>query len=111
MGGLRRRPLDARSWREVMLRFGEAGATVSEFCAREGLNKSSFYRWRERVGAGGDAGVAAHSLRRLAPLPVQPCAAGFVDLGSLGGPSREACATVELRLDLSGGVVLQIVRR
>ena len=40
MGGQRRRRLDTRSWREVMLRFGEAGTTVSAFCAREGLSTS-----------------------------------------------------------------------
>jgi putative transposase len=111
MGGQRRRRLGTRSWREVMLRFGEAGATVSEFCAREGLSTSSFYRWRERLGSGGDAGVAAPSRSRASAPSVQPSAAGFIDLGHLGGPPRESCAALELRLDLGGGVVLQIVRR
>lgn len=59
MGEQRRRRLDTRSWREVMLRFGEADMTVSAFCAREGLSTSSFYRWRERLGSVGDAGGAA----------------------------------------------------
>jgi len=34
MGEQRRRRLDTRGWREVMLRFGEADMTVSAFCAR-----------------------------------------------------------------------------
>jgi Transposase len=109
MGGKRRGPLDARSWREVMLRFGQAGATVSEFCEREGLNKSSFYRWRERFGPGDDAADAAPRRDGRSQLSVR--SAGFIDLGQLSQASRDAGASLELCLDLGGGVVLQIVRR
>jgi hypothetical protein len=111
MGGQRWRRLDTRSWREVMLRFGEAGTTVSAFCAREGLSTSSFYRWRERLDSVGDAGGAAPRRGGRSELAVQPTAAGFIDLGHLGGPPRDVGAGLELRLDLGGGVVLQIVRR
>jgi hypothetical protein len=111
MDGQRRRQLDARRWREVMLRFGDAGTTVNEFCTREGLNKSSFYRWRERLGSGGDVGVAAPRRSGQSELAVQPTAAGFIDLGHLVGANRDTGAGLELRLDLGGGVVLQIVRR
>ena len=111
MGGQRRRRLDTRSWRGMMLRFGESGATVSAFCAREGLSTSSFYRWRERLGSDGGAGSAAPRRSRASELAVQPSAAGFIDLGHLAAPTREAGAGLELRLDLGGGVVLQIVRR
>ena len=111
MGGQRRRRLDTRSWREVMLRFSEAGTTVSAFCAREGLSTSSFYRWRERLDSVGDAGGAAPRRGGRSELAVQPTAAGFIDLGHLAGPARDVGAGLELRLDLGGGVVLQIVRR
>jgi putative transposase len=111
MGGQRRRRLDTRSWREVMLRFSEAGTTVSAFCAREGLSTSSFYRWRERLDSVGDAGGAAPRRGGRSELAVQPTAAGFIDLGHLAGPPRDVGAGLELRLDLGGGVVLQIVRR
>lgn len=103
--------MDGRSWREVMLRFGEAGATVSEFCAREGLSTSSFYRWRERLGSVDDARDAAPRRSGRSQLAVQPSGAGFIDLGHLAGPSRDSGGALELRLDLGGGVVLQIVRR
>ena len=43
--------------------------------------------------------------------PVQPSAASFIDLGSLAGVHGDAANSLELRLDLGGGVVLQIVRR
>jgi putative transposase len=111
MGGQGRRRLDTRSWREVMLRFGESGTTVSVFCAREGLSMSSFYRWRERLGSVGEAGGAAPRRGGRSELAERPRAAGFIDLGHLAGPTREAGAGLELRLDLGGGVVLQIVRR
>ena len=111
MGEQRRRRLDTRSWREVMLRFGEADMTVSAFCAREGLSTSSFYRWRERLGSVGDAGGAALPRGGRSQLAVPPQTAGFIDLGHLATPPRDAGAGVELRLDLGGGVVLQIVRR
>jgi hypothetical protein len=110
MGGQRRR-LDASSWREVLLRFAEAGMTVSEFCAREGLNKSSFYRWRERFALCSKAAVQAPRRSERAELAALPAAAGFIDLGHLAGPTRDAGGALELRLDLGGGVVLQIVRR
>jgi hypothetical protein len=94
-----------------MLRFGEAGTTVNAFCAREGLSASSFYRWRERLGSVGDAGGAAPRRGGRSERAVPPRAAGFIDLGHLATPTREASAGLELRLDLGGGVVLQIVRR
>jgi hypothetical protein len=116
MKGTRRR-LSASSWREALQRFGQAGETVVDFCAREGLCVSSFYRWRsllakphEVVGARSARGARASipALTRAAPEAV-----GFIDMGSLGGTGRHdtAAGALELRLDLGGGVVLQIVRR
>ena len=110
MSGQRRRRLDMRTWREVMRRFDASGASVDEFCAREAVSVSSFYRWRARVGSADEVGPAAH-LRAVQSLPVQPTGAGFIDLGKLGNASRERVDSLDLRLDLGGGVVLQIVRR
>jgi hypothetical protein len=110
MDGQRRR-LGLRSWREVMQRFEGASATVSEFCAREGLSTSSFYRWRERLGSSDDAAGSTVRPGRRSELSLPSTASGFIDLGRLAGPSHEAGAGLELRLDLGGGVVLQIVRR
>jgi hypothetical protein len=107
MSGQRRR-LDAGSWRKVMRRFDAAGATVSEFCAREGLCESSFYRWRTRVGSHGGQGSSARSVGpRAVAVPPVP----FIELGSLAGSSCDAGNDFELRLELGAGVVLQIVRR
>ena len=73
MSGQWRRRLDMRSWRAVMRRFDAAGPTVSEFCARQGLSESSFYRWRTRLGALGGVVALARPLR-VQTLAVQPAA-------------------------------------
>jgi hypothetical protein len=110
MSRQRRRRLDAGTWRELLGRFDAGGTTVGEFCAREGLNTSSFYRWRERLESAGPQAVAP---RRAQPTgaSVPPSAASFIDLGGLVESSRSAGSGLELRLDLGGGLVLQILRR
>jgi putative transposase len=111
MGGQRRRRLDAGTWGQVLERFAAAGTTVGEFCARERLSASSFYRWRERLQAGGTSAMVESRLPRVAGVEMSPGAAGFIDLGSLPESSCGAGGGLELRLDLGGGVVLQIIRR
>jgi transposase-like protein len=111
MGIRQGRRRDLPEWRALMKRFGEAGARVDEFCAREGLSPSSFYRWRDRVGASGSAGASTPVRKRPPALAVQPVAAGFIDLGQLPARSRDGGTALELRLDLGCGIVLQIVRR
>lgn len=110
----RRCRLDARGWREVLKRFESAGITVSEFCAREDVCVSSFYRWRCQLGVhahGPDAVTPARHTPAAKPMAVQPAHARFIDLGSLGSSAQSGVGALELRLDLGGGVVLQIVRR
>jgi putative transposase len=113
MKGQRRRSLDAHSWRELLKRFEGAGKTVSEFCAREGVCVSSFYRWRSELRSHASrAGALAPARHTPAtkPMTVEPTGS-FIDLGSLGRSAQSGVGALELRLDLGGGVVLQIVRR
>ena len=110
MKAIKRRRLSKQSWDVIMQRFEASSATVSEFCAREGLNTASFYRWRSLLGVGGERQVTACSKQPLAPS-MQPGAASFIDLGNLASPARDASPGLELRLDLGGGLVLQIARR
>ena len=114
MGGQRRRRLDAGTWGQVLERFAAAGATVGEFCARERLSASSFYRWRERLQSSGVQSMQPRQPQqpRGTSVALTPTsAAGFIDLGHLPDLSRGAEGGLELRLDLGGGVVLQIIRR
>jgi hypothetical protein len=88
-------------------RFDAASATVDEFCAREGLSTSSFYRWRERLRRS-DTSLAVP--RGRADAIGVPAASGFIDLGDLARPSCRPEAGLLVRLELSGGLVLQITR-
>ena len=114
MGGQRRRRLDAGTWSQVLERFAAAGTTVGEFCARERLSASSFYRWRERLQSSGMQAVRPRQPQQPrggTSVALSPSAAGFIDLGHLPDLSRGGEGVLELRLDLGRGVVLQIIRR
>ena len=89
-----------RSVREreaVVSVFESSGLSVGQFCMRAGVSLSSFQRWRARCQA------------RLSPPAPRTAAAepsAFIDLGALG-VTRER---LELRLDLGGGMALQLAR-
>jgi transposase-like protein len=98
-----------RRWQEVLRRFERSGLSVAEFCEAESISAWSLYDWRRRLGAGGRV--------RAAPAS----GGGFVDVGTVVSPMAElhrVAATdleplsgIELRIDLGGGLVLQIARR
>lgn len=85
----------AENWKTLLVRQLARGLSVAALCARGRLNTASFYQWRSRLG------------RELLGAPPVASAAGgaFVDLGALGGSSR-----FELRIELGGGLVLQLMR-
>ncbi|HVA19163.1 MAG TPA: hypothetical protein VMU55_03215 [Solirubrobacteraceae bacterium] len=90
------------TWRELVARQTRSGLSVQAFCRQERLNPWTFYGWRSRLRARTAPAVTAAV---GAPAETEP-AAGFIDLGALRG-SASRC---EIRLDLGGGVVLQVVR-
>ena len=92
----KRKRLDCEGWRVLVARQAASGLSVAAFCTREGLSAASFYQWRTRLR--GAAGAAA---RKVAG---EPPAHAFVDLG----PLTMGAGRVELRIDLGGGVVLQL---
>jgi hypothetical protein len=90
----------AQEWRDVLAAFANSALSVESYCRREGISRACFYRWRSILGNAED-----RSLRHKAPS-MADTVGGFVDLGTLGSSS----ARLELRLDLGGGVILQIAR-
>ena len=90
-------------WRQRLARFATSGQQIKSFCQAESVSEAVFYRWRKQLTAVG--GVAP--------------AAGFIDAGVMPPappvPSMTHCesvgATLEVRLDLGHGLVLQLVRR
>jgi len=104
-------------WRARLERFRRDGRSVAQFCAAEAVSKWSFYYWRRRLAS------PVHALPRTAVSKPRGCevgATGFIDAGvaRLGAsePQRMMAPplvspAVELRIELGGGVVLQVLRR
>ena len=112
MKAIKRRRLSKQAWSDVMRRFEGARTTVRQFCMQEGLSTQSFFRWRGLLEGGRELRTA--TAQTSAPMRQPRGEAGnFIELGELpGAPApTHTSAGLELRLDLGGGVVLQIVRR
>ena len=100
-------------WRNHLARQAKSGQSVAAFCRAESLSEGNFYAWRTRL-ADKESNVA------LIPPPATPAA--FIDLGVVNstdtssGTPRAAkmqstnAASVEVRIDLGGGMVLTIAR-
>jgi hypothetical protein len=98
-----------RQWQARVRRFEGSGLSVAQFCEAESVSAWSLYAWRRKLGAGG-------RVRQR----VDADEGGFVEVGAVRAPrleERVAASSVEvpvgmqLRIDLGGGVVLQILRR
>ena len=93
------------AWREIVARHEQSGLTVAEFCEREGLKSASLYGWRVRLRqavAGKKISPTISSRARA-----ERSSEEFIDLGAIG----DSRGRFEVRLDLGGGVLLQLVRR
>jgi transposase-like protein len=101
MGQGKRIRRSAAVWRELIAQQSSSGLAVQEFCQRESLNASVFWRWRSRLTHVREGGAA-----RARPEAAPDTAAPFIDLGDL----RTGGARLEVRLDLGAGVVLSIAR-
>jgi hypothetical protein len=91
------------TWREIAARQEQSGLTVQEFCEREGLKAASLYGWRVRLREAVG--------KKVTPQISKSTRAGkvseeFIDLGAIGATRGR----FEVRLDLGGGVLLQLVR-
>ena len=102
---IRQRVAGANVGNERQLRKGPQ-LTVEAFCKDEGLSRSSFSRWRSRLPM--QAGSAATTMHESDAHKAAP---SFVDLGLLGAASTATPASLEVRLDLGGGLSLTLVRR
>ena len=101
------------AWRNRLARYAGSEQTVQVFCRSEAVPVGTFYGWRARL-RGRDADAT------LAP-PTVPARSPFVDLGSVGLVARAEEPTgdnalhhprtsIDVRLELGGGVMLHIVR-
>ena len=100
-------------WRNHLERHASSGKGVSAFCRDEGISEANFYAWRSRLQ------------RRTLNTPSRPQKAkdSFIDLGVVKGvvaADRLAGAatvtpalvpSIEVHIDLGGGVSLTITRQ
>jgi hypothetical protein len=104
-----RQRLNERTWRALMKKFEGAEMTPQEFCDVEGLNRKSFARWRSRLV------VAPRQASSAAPASTATAGAAartpFVDLGVLGAAGGDARGTLDLHIELGGGISLHLIRR
>ena len=99
-----RRHLGEQAWGEVFRRFDGSGESVTGFCKREGLHTSSFRRWQRRLATP----ITGQPPREREARQQAP-AASFIEMGAVGAASQ-ATGRLEVRLELGGGLVLQLVR-
>ena len=95
--------LGADGWRTTLARFAESGVSVRAFCVREGISDSSFNRWRKLLRDGAQPKLVMKPRTMVARDE-------FVDLGTLSAPTTPSGERIELRLDLGGGLTLQLIR-
>lgn len=95
-----------QAWRAMISGQGRSGLSIEAFCAREGVSRSSFRRWRSLISGRASGAAKEHDVERQwsAEAPRE----GFVDAGVLRvGAATE---TLELRLEMGGGIVVTIRR-
>lgn len=99
-----RRHLSEQAWVEVFDRFEGSGDSVTGFCKREGLDTSSFHRWRRRLVT-----TAAASVSQGSEAARQSAVPNFIEVGAMGA-AGEPARRLEVRLELGDGLVLHLVR-
>jgi putative transposase len=92
------------AWREIVARQEQSGLTVTAFCEREGLKAASLYGWRVRLRQSATSKRTSPTISVRAG--VERTSEEFIDLGAIGSSRGH----FEVRLDLGGGVLLQLVR-
>jgi transposase-like protein len=90
-------------WRQRLVRFAASGQQVEAFCQAEAVSEATFYRWRKQLAERSGAAPAAGFID-VGVIPQTPAVPSMTQSESTG-------ATLEVRLDLGHGLVLQIVRR
>jgi len=104
MEKIRRERRSADAWREIVTRQEQSGLSVHDFCQQEGLEPASLYAWRSRARR--EIDFPQTQVRVSRKPPQRKIGGEFIDLGSLDSKRSR----FEVRLDLGGGVLLQLVR-
>lgn len=92
-------------WRKLIDRQAASGRSVAAFCRDESIAAQTFYWWKARLGK---IGVQPHARAGTGASP-------FIDLSAMAamGAAEAASRTgtsIDIRLDLPGGITLTIAR-
>lgn len=95
-------------WRDLVWEQQRSGLSVQAFCGSVGASTTAFARWRRHFAQAPDpaARTRAAARKRNAVACTQTPPA-FVEIAA---PMRALEAGFKLRLDLGGGIVLELVR-
>ncbi len=87
-----------QAWRAMLEEQGRSGMSIEAFCAREGVSRSSFGRWRSLIAARTNS--AANEIGAVGESSIFDARGSeFVDAGVLGAAA--ASEPVEGRLELT----------
>ena len=97
-------------WRDLVMEQRRSGLGLGAFCQRVGASTAAFGKWRKHFAETPEPEPAARTravLRKRDAARADEKAATFVEIAS---PMRPLKTGVKLRLDLGGGIVLEVVR-
>jgi transposase-like protein len=101
---------DYLDWQRLVEGQKTSGLSVDEFCAREGLTRSSFYRWVRRLRDGIPDSVAAEE---RPPAPAEVVRPNFLPV-SLQAPAVEIelpnGGVIRLPVGVGQAVLLEVIR-
>jgi len=101
-------------WRARLSRQQSSGQSIVAFCRAEGITEGQFYGWRSRL--------RKKEAKASPILPIPKEASPFIDIGGVkatgidqAAPStlchhKDSPQSLEVRIELGFGVVLQILR-
>jgi transposase-like protein len=96
-----------QAWRAMIEGQRRSGMNIEAFCAREGVSRSSFGRWR-RLLAARAGGTPNEIVAAGESSTFDTRRSGFIDAGVLHASATNE--PVEIRLELGGGLVVTIRR-
>lgn len=97
-------------WHTLVREQRRSGLTVRRFCEQAGASAAAFARWRRHFAGMAEPTTGVFwEAQRVTPSGDRAVAApvGFVEVAQ---PARPLDAGVKVRLELGGGIVLELVR-
>ena len=102
---------DYLDWQERLESFKASGLDVGVFCLQEGVSRSAFYRWKDRLQEGIPESMAAERATRERAESAE--GAAFVPISLKASPVEIELpngGTVRLPLGVGQAVLVEVIR-